>query len=83
VKCGGLSVNDLKKKMHNGFQEMKTTVSGLKAESKSVEDGGYQGHVFRDLTNCSIISLVVNSHQECNAAVSSVLDCFKSMKDQK
>jgi hypothetical protein len=72
--------------MHNGFEEKKTavsgsTISGLKAECKSFEDGGYQGHVFRDLKNYRIISLVVNSHQECNVAISSVLDCFKLMKD--
>jgi hypothetical protein len=86
VKCRG--VNDLKVNLHNGFEEKKTTVSGstingLKAECKSIEDGGYQGHVFSNLTNCSIICLVVNLHQECKATISSVLDCFKSMKDQK
>jgi hypothetical protein len=67
--------------MHNGFEEKKTAVSGSTISGLKAEDGGYQGHVFRDLKNYRIISLVVNSHQECNVAISSVLDCFKLMKD--
>jgi hypothetical protein len=62
--------------------EGKVTLGDLKAKGRGTEDTGYQGHVFRDLTNYSIISLVVNS-QECSLAISSVLDCFKSLKDQK
>jgi hypothetical protein len=71
----------LKENIRQDF-EGKVAEGDLKAKGRGAEDTGYQGHIFRDLTNCSIISLVVNS-QECSSAISYVLDCFKSLKDQK
>jgi hypothetical protein len=39
--CRGLSGNDMKEKIPNGFEGKKTTISHLKEESKSIEDGSY------------------------------------------
>ena len=52
-------------------------------KARNVEDPRFQGHVFRDLTNCSIISLIVISIQDGSSAMSLVLESSKSMKDSK
>lgn len=77
---GGLFIES-KENIHEGI-EGKVTVGDLKAKGKVFEVSKYEGHVFWDLTNCSIINLVVSS-QDCSLAISSVLNCFKSLKDQK
>jgi hypothetical protein len=45
---------------------------------------GFQRQVFHDLTNCNIVSLIINTSQDHgNTAVASVLDCFKAMNQPK
>jgi hypothetical protein len=77
---GGFFIES-KENIHEGV-EGKVTVGDLKVKGKVIEDTRYQGHVFWDLTNCSIINLVVK-FLEYSSTILSILNCFKSLKDQK
>ena len=46
------------------------------------KDCGFQGYVFKDLSNCNIISLIVDSSHDGSTAISSVLKSFESLKEK-
>jgi hypothetical protein len=65
--------------------EIEPSDSKLNSKIKAKREvEGFQRQVFKDLSNCNIMSLIINTNEDNgSSAVASVLDCFRSFNQAK
>jgi hypothetical protein len=65
--------------------EIEPSDSKLNSKVKTKHEvEGFQRQVFKDLSKCNIMSLIINTSEDSgSSAVASVLDCFRNFNQAK